>query len=520
DRIPAGYTYLGQFIVHDLNFDVHTHTDVEDYPGVNLNMRTPPLDLDSVYGQGPIGTPIYFDQRPEKNFGRTHFLIDELGVVNSEKTIKEIDLPRISHAEGIDVPIIPDIRNDEHIILSQLHAAVLSFHNNAVDKRIKKDGKEQINDNRTTSHGISHQRFFRLFKSQNTSQRKESTEGKKENTSNKATPVIHNSDINYYDTVFRDVRKEVKRHFQWVVVYDYLPKIVGRELVEEIIKPYQENKKDTCMNLKYYTRKQRPYIPHEFSVAAFRFGHSMVRRQYLFKEGSSPKNLFAVKKPFQKLKKPLLDWNLFFKPQKEAVSNKSLLINPAIAGNMLNDIPDKSANKSITFRNILRGFQYRLPSGQSIAREMGTPIVNYLVAKKEIPNELDEYKKHFISAMKEVVSESDAEALFIDFFNNSPLWYYILLEASIYGKAKNKKARGTRLGPLGGRIVAEVLLGILDTDPDLFLKESNWQPKYFMDIANKKRSKDLKARAKNKKVLEKGDDSMIEFLKFAGVYDE
>src|SRR5262249_4606722 len=114
----AGFTYLGQFIDHDLTFDPNSKLERENDPDALVDFRTPRLDLDSLYGDGPADNPFLYQD------DGVHFL---LGLNQAF----EEDLPRNS-AEARRA-LIGDPRNDENLIVSQLHLAFLKYHNRVVD---------------------------------------------------------------------------------------------------------------------------------------------------------------------------------------------------------------------------------------------------------------------------------------------------------------------------------------------------------------------------------------------------
>ena len=63
-KVPAGFTYLGQFVDHDITLDLTSFGDKEDDPTAVENFRTPALDLDSVYGLGPDGSRQLYARNP------------------------------------------------------------------------------------------------------------------------------------------------------------------------------------------------------------------------------------------------------------------------------------------------------------------------------------------------------------------------------------------------------------------------------------------------------------------------
>ena len=140
--IPAGYTYLGQFLAHELSFDWRFGTDIDDYYDPSFHPRTPKIDLDSIYGGGPISSPFLFDQH--LNNGRTHFWLNQVKVViKKTESLLIHDLPRVFHSPNFHIPIVPDNRNDENFIISQLHVAIMLFHNATVDYKIKEIKKNK-----------------------------------------------------------------------------------------------------------------------------------------------------------------------------------------------------------------------------------------------------------------------------------------------------------------------------------------------------------------------------------------
>jgi len=122
-RTPAGYTYLGQFIAHDITFDPVSSLERDNDPDALVDYRTPRFDLDSVYGRGPVDQPYLYE--------------DDVRLVLGQKLSndKDYDVPRV---ESTERAIIGDPRNDENVIITQLHAIFLRFHNslaNALGER-------------------------------------------------------------------------------------------------------------------------------------------------------------------------------------------------------------------------------------------------------------------------------------------------------------------------------------------------------------------------------------------------
>ncbi len=177
--IPAGYTYLGQFIDHDLTFDPVSMLDRQNDPDALTNFRTPRFDLDSVYGRGPSDQPYLYDQeRPAGSTGETGLFFLTGKAVSQNPTIAGPDLPRNSQGRAF----IGDPRNDENLIVSQLQSVMLRFHN----KMLEKVASE------TTLTG---------------------------------------SDL------LKETQRRVRWHYQWVAIHDFLPRIVGPEMLDEVFEP-------------------------------------------------------------------------------------------------------------------------------------------------------------------------------------------------------------------------------------------------------------------------------------------
>jgi hypothetical protein len=423
-RVPAGFTYLGQFIDHDLTFDPTSKLQRDNDPDGLRNFRTPRFDLDSLYGRGPDDSPFQYEA------DGIRFLIDTRG--------GEKDLPRNS----IGVALIGDPRNDENLIVSQLHLAFLKYHNQVVAELARNPGGGSL---------------------------------------------------------FEDARTLVRWHYQWVVLHDFLERIVGQEVIDDILKaePYRVIGRNAGpsyrlkADLKFFDWKQQPFMPVEFSGAAYRFGHSMVRRDYALNAATAAEGqevvIFDPAHPNDPNANDLrgfrprppnrqIEWFRFFRfPGKEkevqpARAIDTLLVFP------LGGLPTSVARNpsSLPARNLLRGKALGLPSGQAVACAMG--ISERLIVRSDntehrlqvgsgykLPNGKPDPSVPPVSPKKAHLEQV--------FGQETPLWYYILKEAELIGK-------GETLGPVGGRIVAEVFIGILMGDSLSFLNVApHWRPK-------------------------------------------
>jgi hypothetical protein len=418
--IPAGYTYLGQFIDHDLTFDPVSSLARQNDPDALVDFRTPRFDLDNVYGRGPADQPYLYDQVATLGPKSSDHLLLLLGrEVSSDPAIKGPDLPRNSQG----VALIGDPRNDENLIVSQLQSVMLRFHN----KMLARVGQE------TSLAG---------------------------------------------DDLLKETQRRVRWHYQWVVVHDFLPRIAGQDIVDDVLRNEQHTvtssdgkpRKVTVPvpHLRFYKPRQDAFIPVEFSVAAYRFGHSMIRPIYrfnskikrvpIFSDNFDPGNLENLN-GFRPLPPEWgFEWKFFFElgdnptnmPMQKAYRIDQQLVNP------LGHLPPRVAvsPSSLAQRNLLRGLRMGLPSGQSVARAIGVqpiPDSDLTVGKLGKPQKL-------------------LTSFGSDFRGNAPLWYYILREAEL-------QHEGNQLGSVGGRIVAEVFVGLLATDRLSYLSvEPTWSP--------------------------------------------
>src|SRR5918998_1324578 len=358
----AGVTFLGQFLDHDMTFDPTSSLERQVDPEAVSNFRVPALELDNLYGSGRAASPHLYDQSSP---GGIKLLIDSAA---------PRDLPRNSQ----NTALIGDPRNDENLIISQLHLAFLKFHNAVVD-RVLDDGTTNPNE------------------------------------------------------AFDEAQRLVRWHYQWIILHEFLPATVGQDLVDDILKKGR----------RFYAWRNEPFIPVEFSVAAYRFGHSQVRQGYIANFDGDNGNPFvehifnaeldhSVPDPDdlsggKRAPRRFLDWRTFFDVRPTPASHTA----------------PGSSPKPLAQRNLLRHLTFGLPSGQRVAKAMKVQLLSHQ-------------------------DLSDVEPLGFD--NSTPLWFYILREAE-------ETADGRKLGPVGGRIVAEVFIGLLQGDHMSHLRQDpDWTP--------------------------------------------
>ncbi|MFK7799465.1 MAG: peroxidase family protein [Aureispira sp.] len=371
-NLDAFFTYLGQFIDHDLtnssikkeldaaidkdSFDVVDAT--ADIQELVQNIRTGTMEMDSLYHTAAV------DASGRFILGN---LEDELGSDGN-------DLPRDPNKKAL----IGDGRNDENLAVAQTHVAFLKFHNAIMDK-------EGVNG--------------------------------------------------------AEARKIATQHYQWILIHDFLKAVVDYDYVQQAL---------TFGNRFFRPTIDNFFLPLEFTMAAFRLGHSMVRDAY---DWNIPKGELTLRDLFDsgdlggQLPPSLnrkIDWKVF-------TTNKSKKLDSSIVDPLAN-IPNININLAV--RNLRRGYMFGLPTGQAVAEA--------ILFDHSLVLSAEELLGHATPEERAVLEP-------YNFHNKTPLWYYILKEAEI-------RARGEHLGPVGTAIVTEVFLASIQLSPFSILKETNWRP--------------------------------------------
>lgn len=356
---PIGIAIFGQFIDHDITLDVVTSLgEVSGNPDHIENLRTPRLDLDSIYARGPEASPYLYSE-------------DKL-IIGT--TSNPFDLQRNRN----NTAIIGDPRNDENIFISQMQGFFIRFHNWVV-----KQGK-----------------------------------------------------------TFEEAREYVRWTYQKLVVDEFLTEIISNDILEPYIKGFYKNKLPGPINW-----GSNVIMPVEFSGAAFRFGHSHIRKDYKLNDKVKG-NLFDFPSFEPVEEKNNIDWKYFFD-----LDGKSYLkcrpIDTKLAFDLFNLPFVKTGIANLAARNLIRGQRtFGLLSGERVAKEVFNT--------KPIP---------LHKSVKDIKLKS------------TPLWFYVLAEA---------EANKGRLGMVGGSIVAGTLLQMLLSDQESYInKEPNFNP---FDLLPKKSS--------------------------------
>ncbi|MCJ2180586.1 peroxidase family protein [Novosphingobium album (ex Hu et al. 2023)] len=399
--VPVAHIFFGQFIDHDITLDVTSSFARLDRAEDTTNVRTPTLDLDCIYGDGPEGSPfLYYHQQPKYNGVK---LLTGADMPSATPEQAE-DLMRSPHGRAI----IGDPRNDENRIVSQLQLGMIRFHNKVVDH--------------FDAAGVSGGELF--------------------------------------ETAYRAVRW----HYQWIVVNDFLKAVVGAPLLADILghgrKIYRPE--HCTFNAAY---GGGPFIPVEFSVAAYRFGHSMIPQRIQIQPGKPALEVFGptLGLGFSPLTDPdaVVNWKQVLDLSDPTVDHADQL-DAKLAKDLL-DLPFVGAGgvKSLAVRNLLRGQAFLLPSGESVAETCERTVAEIAA----------------VSAKAKALAASAGHAGALD--AGTPLWLYILIEAGEIGQEKSPGTfvKGEGLGPVGGRIVAETLIGLQELDPHSYLgSDRSWSP--------------------------------------------
>jgi hypothetical protein len=395
----AGTTFMGQFLDHDMTFDIASKLGKATEPFTAPNGRTPAFDLDSVYGGGPVASPQLYEA-------------GDRAMLRIESGGQFEDLPRATDGTAI----IGDPRNDEHVIIAGLQCAFIRFHNEAVELARAKGA----------------------------------------------------------DDPFAEARRLTTWHYHWMILHEFLPLFVGQALVDDVLRNGR----------RFYRPRVGAYIPVEFQAAAYRFGHSMVRPSYRANmKGDKGGPFFAlIFSPSATGPDPVdlrggcraprrfVGWQTFFDfGDGEVKRNKRIdtKVSTPLFTLPLGAIASHDPPTALPQRNLLRQLTWKLPSGQTLAKKMRLPSL--------APDDLSELAGYGVG-----------------FDRSTPLWYYVLKESEVM-------ADGLHLGPVGGRIVAEVIIGLLQTDPASYVTvRPNWKPTLPSKFGA-------------------GQFRMIDFLAFAGV---
>jgi hypothetical protein len=291
-------------------------------------------------------------------------------------------------AEGRDLPrnqqgiaLIGDPRNDSHAFMTRLQVAFIHAHNRLVD-RLRADGVSET-------------------------------------------------------ALFEDARRALIWHYQWVILHDFLPNLVGEAMTTTVLRD----------GPRFYHPTGEPFIPVEFADAAYRYGHSQIKGDYQLRRGEARFPVFPDLAGFRPLApEHVIDWTLLFDVPRHPPAQRAKPIDGQLPSALIRlpesitGLVEVAAYQSLAARDLQRGMGTGLPSGEAVARALGArPLTGEQLALG-------------------------------DWQDETPLWLYILREAAVRGG-------GDHVGEVGGVIIAEVVVGIISTDPESYLSnDPSWRP--------------------------------------------
>jgi Animal haem peroxidase len=393
--IPSGYTYFGQFVDHDITLDVSSSLDASTDATTINNMRNPSLDLDNVYGRGPALDPFLYE------------------------------FPATGPSTAIKLKLGSNQNNGKGgPSTSGGGVAGMAIKTDFDVPRVSGTNTAIIGDPRNDENLFVAQFQMAMLR-------------------------FHNAVIDLVATsgftgdIFVESKKIVTQHYQWAVVNDYLKRICGALPVTNALGSV------TAPIGSGFS------MPVEFSVAAYRFGHSLIRDRYWINHNFINQPLSDA---FNFIRNPhlpvrsnwVVDFNAFFPTGVPVpIFNRARKIDSILA-NGLESLPGATGIMAmLAARNLRRGLAMGLPSGQAAATALGiTPMTT-----AELLTGLD--------AAETALLNSNGGLL----LSKTPLWYYILREAAVF-------ANGDTLGPLGAKIVAETFIKILKRDSESYLNKS------------------------------------------------
>lgn len=441
--MPAGYTYLSQFVDHDLTFDT---TSTFDGSSGFTNLRTPRFDLDCVYGAGPSAHPYMY-------------LKDGVRLVQgTDLGGGRFDLPR---APASGRAIIGDPRNDENSIVNQIQAGFIEFHNQVAARLARTtllNGKALFERARqevrwTYQRVLVDDLLRRLV-------RADVIEAFDAARSPNAQGLSTNAAAYGLYPDSGDVRQLIPIEFAGAA-YRFGHSMVrnGYFLQDGVSVRIFDKFEDSLLGFeplaqRHVIRQWERFFPNsalEDDVTVFSPGKAPVRNDSADDEPGKPRLQFAYK------------------------------IDPSVVDPLAN-LPQAVASDpppSLIVRNLWRGAAFQLPSGQRVAKALNVQRLStdQLVVRKQIRDDPKVFAFERIDARWD-----DA----------TPLWFYVLAEAQAplvakFGigneitedMLKGPDGCGVQMGPVGGRILLEVFNGLLDSDAESYRNHpdaADWTP--------------------------------------------
>ena len=441
--IPSGYTYLLQFIAHDLVASVVSQSVNRGAVPEIQNARARGLMLDTLYGDGPdLQASVYeFSERHHEKQGH---------------------IPRTGLRVGLKRA--PLDAQDLFCLNRDIGRGIASF---TTDEGRETDDEKKwateafVADSRNDSHALISQ-----------------------------TTVLFHYLHNYLEMFFR---KAVPTHARWsnvelayrqylaarLIVTVLYRDIIKRDVLKRILhKDIYELYMDPAKSPPFLGRTRSfPEIPFEFSHGAFRFAHSMVRDQYDINSNSTGRQAEAALRQ-SSLRHPeampvdqawIIDWSLFFEVSQRQ-PNYSRRIGPNFAtflrgGDIFSGIRGQTEDEGLVFRDILSALYTEMPSVSEIIAEFGNTCVN-----------IPEYESTWKNLIKEWLEDHQSSGGYEpplsaeqigSISENPPIPFFTLLEAAytIENGIPVRKGGGLRLGHFASSIIAETFWGAFLHNP-------------------------------------------------------
>lgn len=416
--ISALMTYFGQFIDHDITLELAS----ADLPTLT-NPALTPLPLDQI-----------------RNALR-----------NTRSATLDLD-------SVYDLPAPRDPANNDKMLLGRVSPT-----GSSVIPRRRPDGKDDFND------------LPRGPRTADPATDRAAQIGDPRNDENTIVAQLHlaflrahNKLVDLWDS-FTEPRRVMRQHYQYLVINDFLMQVADKKIVRDILRD----------GTQFFKPFEEPFfMPLEFSVAAFRFGHTMVRSDYDFNVNFNTSGPPAIPATlgllftfsalsgqlgnFETLPENwIIEWENFVggNPRSKARLFDTKLANPLFELPTTEGTTEVGLGAMLAVRNLLRGYLLRMPTGQALATAMNlTPLT---------AGELEEVASEVVPPAGE---ESQLDVLRSSGFSErTPLWYYILAEAAFHAKGKH-------LGPLGSTLIAEVLIGLIQKSENSILRNRLWEP--------------------------------------------
>lgn len=458
EQIPAGYTYLAQFIAHDISWADKSERHIEedlpfgdpvtpDFIRKLKNKRNSMFDLEAIYGHVE---PTNNCEKSREKLIKDHPLpLLKLGMTMGDylpgaNIPYPCDLTRKNGSPDID---IVDPRNDENLILAQTQVAFTKFHN-ALVVHLKDAYKIEEGENE--------------------------------------------EDLYNRTALFNKARELAIRYYQTMILTDFLPRIILESTLNDVLEKVRTDPE----SLFYKPADADVFIPLEFSLAAYRFGHSMIRGGYNFNKLQKFNGLNETTATLDMMMRLtgrgrmgdaagdrvclqsswIINWKFFYQIEDATIPNFAEPIDTSLPLPLLKLRPgvlNRRAN-SIAALDLFRGQSFGILPGQDMARSLEIPEEKILTAGEM--GDLINSKEIDSSTLPGALTPDQARVKLREAFSEkTPLWFYILAEAELQAMNTTEIKDTGKLGEVGSRIIAEVFIQLLYRSEISILKNEKWE---------------------------------------------